>query len=81
MLQCVAQRNGYLFYKSLQCNYDLLFCLQSWPFHQPVNRKFVKDYYDVIKHPMDLSTLLKVQQSFTQCSLNRIFLIYVFIYY
>lgn len=30
---------------------------------------------------MDLSTLLKVQQSFTQCSLNRIILIYVFIYY
>lgn len=35
----------------------------SWPFHQPVNRKFVKDYYDVIKHPMDLSTLLKNVQS------------------
>jgi len=29
-------------------------------FHQPVNKKFVKDYYDVIKKPMDLTTLLKV---------------------
>ncbi|KAI0240465.1 Transcription initiation factor TFIID subunit 1 [Lamellibrachia satsuma] len=28
-------------------------------FHQPVNKKFVKDYYDVIKKPMDLTTLLK----------------------
>ncbi|KAK2151093.1 hypothetical protein LSH36_376g04026 [Paralvinella palmiformis] len=31
----------------------------SHPFHNPVNKKFVKDYYDVIKQPMDLSTLLK----------------------
>ncbi|KAK3100550.1 hypothetical protein FSP39_021637 [Pinctada imbricata] len=29
----------------------------SWPFHQPVSKKFVKDYYDVIKSPMDLATL------------------------
>ncbi|XP_059142595.1 transcription initiation factor TFIID subunit 1-like [Physella acuta] len=35
----------------------------SWPFHQPVNRKTVKDYYTVIKRPMDLSTLLKNVQS------------------
>lgn len=31
----------------------------SWPFHQPVNKKSVKDYYEVIKKPMDFSTLLK----------------------
>ncbi|XP_064607804.1 transcription initiation factor TFIID subunit 1-like isoform X1 [Liolophura sinensis] len=31
----------------------------SWPFHQPVNKKFVKDYYTCIKQPMDLGTLLK----------------------
>lgn len=73
MLQCVAQRNGYLFYKSLHCNYDLLFCLQSWPFHQPVNRKFVKDYYDVIKHPMDLSTLLKVSRALLNVLLIGLF--------
>ncbi|XP_077984278.1 transcription initiation factor TFIID subunit 1-like [Glandiceps talaboti] len=30
---------------------------ESWPFHQPVNAKFVKDYYKVIKAPMDLETI------------------------
>ncbi|KAG1142438.1 hypothetical protein G6F37_008340 [Rhizopus arrhizus] len=29
----------------------------SWPFHDPVNAEEVTDYYDVIKEPMDLSTL------------------------
>uniref|UniRef100_A0ABM0M5Q9 Transcription initiation factor TFIID subunit 1-like n=1 Tax=Saccoglossus kowalevskii TaxID=10224 RepID=A0ABM0M5Q9_SACKO len=29
----------------------------SWPFHQPVNIKFVKDYYKVIKHAMDLESI------------------------
>ena len=28
-----------------------------WPFHKPVNRKLVKDYYTVIKRPMDLETI------------------------
>jgi len=27
----------------------------AWAFLQPVNRDEVPDYYDVIKHPMDLS--------------------------
>nr|XP_018670467.1 transcription initiation factor TFIID subunit 1-like isoform X2 [Ciona intestinalis] len=31
----------------------------SWPFHNPVNRKFVPDYYNVIERPMDLGTLRK----------------------
>ncbi|XP_013414213.1 transcription initiation factor TFIID subunit 1 [Lingula anatina] len=31
----------------------------SWPFHQPVNKKFVKDYYEIVKNPMDLSMLLR----------------------
>ncbi|CAL1535229.1 unnamed protein product [Lymnaea stagnalis] len=35
----------------------------SWPFQQPVNRKTVKDYYNVVKRPMDLATLLKNVQS------------------
>ncbi|XP_012946001.1 LOW QUALITY PROTEIN: transcription initiation factor TFIID subunit 1 [Aplysia californica] len=35
----------------------------SWPFHAPVSKKTVKDYYSVIKKPMDLSTLLKNVQS------------------
>lgn len=34
--------------------------MQSFAFHKPVNKKFVKDYYDVIKKPMDLDTLSKV---------------------
>ncbi|XP_040190381.1 transcription initiation factor TFIID subunit 1 [Rana temporaria] len=29
----------------------------SWPFHLPVNKKFVPDYYKVIPHPMDLETI------------------------
>ena len=30
---------------------------QAWPFLQPVNGEEVHDYYDVIKEPMDLSTM------------------------
>ncbi|CEI92456.1 Putative Histone acetyltransferase-like protein [Rhizopus microsporus] len=29
----------------------------SWPFHDPVNADEVTDYYEVIKEPMDLTTL------------------------
>ncbi|EEB07672.1 SAGA complex histone acetyltransferase subunit Gcn5 [Schizosaccharomyces japonicus yFS275] len=29
----------------------------SWPFAQPVRKEDVPDYYDVIKNPMDLSTM------------------------
>ncbi|KAF5093597.1 hypothetical protein D0Z03_002348 [Geotrichum reessii] len=29
----------------------------AWPFAQPVNRDEVQDYYEVIKEPMDLSTM------------------------
>ncbi|KAK5073380.1 histone acetyltransferase [Exophiala xenobiotica] len=29
----------------------------AWPFAQPVNREEVPDYYEVIKEPMDLSTM------------------------
>uniref|UniRef100_UPI00398F3D09 transcription initiation factor TFIID subunit 1 isoform X1 n=1 Tax=Pristiophorus japonicus TaxID=55135 RepID=UPI00398F3D09 len=31
----------------------------SWPFHHPVNKKFVPDYYKVITHPMDLESVRK----------------------
>ncbi|XP_069603364.1 transcription initiation factor TFIID subunit 1 [Ranitomeya imitator] len=29
----------------------------SWPFHHPVNKKFIPDYYKVIVNPMDLETI------------------------
>ena len=29
----------------------------AWPFQHPVNKDDVADYYDVIKEPMDLSTM------------------------
>lgn len=35
----------------------------SWPFINPVNKKFIKDYYDVIEQPMDLSTMSKKVQT------------------
>uniref|UniRef100_A0A3B4UEW7 Transcription initiation factor TFIID subunit n=1 Tax=Seriola dumerili TaxID=41447 RepID=A0A3B4UEW7_SERDU len=31
----------------------------SWPFHHPVNKKFVPDYYKVIVNPMDLESIRK----------------------
>uniref|UniRef100_A0A8C4SNE0 Transcription initiation factor TFIID subunit 1 n=1 Tax=Erpetoichthys calabaricus TaxID=27687 RepID=A0A8C4SNE0_ERPCA len=31
----------------------------SWPFHHPVNKKFVPDYYKVIENPMDLDNIRK----------------------
>ncbi|KAL0994301.1 hypothetical protein UPYG_G00120420 [Umbra pygmaea] len=31
----------------------------SWPFHHPVNKKFVPDYYKVIPQPMDLENVRK----------------------
>lgn len=32
---------------------------ESWPFVKPVNKKLVKDYYVIVKHPMDLETISK----------------------
>lgn len=32
---------------------------EAWPFLKPVNKKLVKDYYNVIKRPMDLDTISK----------------------
>lgn len=32
---------------------------ESWPFHRPVNKKFVKDYYKIIKNPIDLDTVIR----------------------
>uniref|UniRef100_A0A146L8G5 Transcription initiation factor TFIID subunit 1 n=5 Tax=Lygus hesperus TaxID=30085 RepID=A0A146L8G5_LYGHE len=30
---------------------------ESWPFAKPVNKKVVKDYYTIVKDPMDLETI------------------------
>lgn len=32
---------------------------EVWPFMKPVNKKMVKDYYNIIKRPMDLETISK----------------------
>ncbi|XP_066586394.1 transcription initiation factor TFIID subunit 1 isoform X2 [Prorops nasuta] len=32
---------------------------EAWPFLKPVNKKLVKDYYSVIKRPIDLETISK----------------------
>lgn len=32
---------------------------ESWPFLKPVNKKLVKDYYSIVKRPMDLETVSK----------------------
>jgi len=32
---------------------------ESWPFQKPVNKKLVKDYYEIIKKPMDLEAVAK----------------------
>lgn len=32
---------------------------ESWPFQKPVNKKLVKDYYNIVKRPMDLETIAK----------------------
>lgn len=41
---------------------------ESWPFLKPVNKKLVKDYYNVIKRPMDLETISKkVASKYSTC--------------
>lgn len=32
---------------------------EVWPFLKPVNKKLIKDYYNIIKRPMDLETISK----------------------
>ena len=36
---------------------------ESWPFHKPVDKKKIKNYYDMIKQPMDLETLARNAKS------------------
>ena len=48
-------------FKKVIISFTCSLSFQSYPFHNPVNKKFVKDYYEIIKHPMDLASLLKVR--------------------
>ncbi|KAJ8919713.1 hypothetical protein NQ315_006241 [Exocentrus adspersus] len=45
----------------LECvvNSKLKTMSESWPFLKPVNKKLVKDYYSIVKRPMDLETVTK----------------------
>lgn len=47
------------------------FTPHSLPFLHRVNRKEVPDYYDVIKRPMDLSTMMKKLRSFVYLDRNQ----------
>lgn len=40
-------------------NNKLKIMAEAWPFLKPVNKKNVKDYYSIIKNPMDLGTIAK----------------------
>lgn len=52
---------------------------ESWPFLKPVNKKIVKDYYNIIKRPMDLETISKkVAGNFNKC-LRKYFFLSLFI--
>lgn len=44
-------------------NQKLFSMQESWPFMKPVNKKNVKDYYEIIQSPMDLSTIAKKVKS------------------
>ncbi|KAM0729480.1 Transcription initiation factor TFIID subunit 1 [Formica fusca] len=40
-------------------NNKLKSMIEVWPFMKPVNKKMVKDYYSIVKKPMDLETISK----------------------
>lgn len=44
---------------------------ESFPFHKPVDRKKVKNYYDVIKNPMDLETLEALIKHHKYCTVEH----------
>lgn len=46
---------------------------EAWPFLKPVNKKQVKDYYSVIKKPIDMETMGKrIQGKLTQINSVKI---------
>lgn len=51
---------------------------ESWPFAKPVNKKVVKDYYNIVKDPIDLETIeAKVKCKSIDSILNFFFLYYL----
>ncbi|KAF2435904.1 histone acetyltransferase GCN5 [Tothia fuscella] len=52
-----APRHGPNYNQLLHLLNDMQNNTNAWPFQQPVNKDEVQDYYDVIKHPMDLATM------------------------
>jgi histone acetyltransferase len=50
-------RRGQNYHQLLHLLVDMQNHPSAWPFAQPVSRDDVADYYDVIKEPMDLSTM------------------------
>ena len=46
----------FIFENVVNCKLKMM--QESWPFLKPVNKKQVKDYYNIVKRPMDLETIL-----------------------
>jgi transcription initiation factor TFIID subunit 1 len=45
-----------------QCLSKLKSIPEAYPFLKPVNKKTIKDYYNIIRKPMDLETMEKKNQ-------------------
>lgn len=54
---------------------------EAWPFLKPVNKKQVKDYYNVIKKPIDMETMGKKIQGIFWLIEFIYFIYYIFNYY
>ncbi|KAJ6352346.1 hypothetical protein OIU76_001544 [Salix suchowensis] len=54
---CLKSSKAQLNVKSMHDHVD------AWPFKEPVDARDVPDYYDIIKDPMDLKTMLKRVES------------------
>lgn len=47
----------------------------SWPFHHAVNKVRFKDYYDIVKTPMDLEKIRNVKHKYYFLSFENSFLL------
>ena len=52
-----ASRTDQLMKKAEHLVGELIKHEDSWPFHKPVSKKQVPDYFDVVRNPMDLGTI------------------------